>query len=88
MDGKVEGSPAGDAVRSEEWGRAELTEVVARLCRALRASMRTDYAWESLPMAQVEVLQSLAEHSPQRARDLAERLRAWPPRRSAACSPR
>lgn len=53
----------------------ELTEVVTRLRRALRASIRTDISWESLPMAQVELLQSLAEGSPARVSDLAERLR-------------
>lgn len=52
--------------------------MVARLRRVLRASIRTDYPWESLPMAQIELLQSLAEHSPARARDLGERLRLAP----------
>jgi DNA-binding MarR family transcriptional regulator len=51
-----------------------LTEVVARLRRALRASIRTDIAWEALPMAQVELMQSLAERSPARITALAERL--------------
>jgi DNA-binding MarR family transcriptional regulator len=51
-----------------------LTEVVARLRRALRASIRTDIAWEALPMAQVELMQSLAEDSPARITALAERL--------------
>jgi DNA-binding MarR family transcriptional regulator len=51
-----------------------LTEVVARLRRALRASIRTDIAWEALPMAQVELMQSLAERSPARITDLADRL--------------
>jgi len=36
-----------------------LTELVTRLRRVLRASIRTDYPWESLPMAQVELLQRL-----------------------------
>lgn len=52
-----------------------LTEVVTRLRRALRASIRTDYPWETLPMAQVELLQVLAEHSPVRIGDLASRQR-------------
>jgi DNA-binding MarR family transcriptional regulator len=51
-----------------------LTEVVARLRRALRASVRTDIAWESLPMAQVELMQSLAEQAPARITALADRL--------------
>jgi len=52
-----------------------LTEVVTRLRRALRASIRTEYPWETLPMAQVELLQVLAEHSPARIGDLAARQR-------------
>jgi DNA-binding MarR family transcriptional regulator len=55
-----------------------LTEVVARLRRVLRSSIRADYPWESLPMAQVELLQSLAESSPARVGDLASRLRLAP----------
>ncbi len=51
-----------------------LTEVVTRLRRALRASIRTDIPWEALPMAQVELLQTLAEAAPARVSDLAERL--------------
>lgn len=51
-----------------------LTDVVTRLRRALRASIRTEYPWEALPMAQVELLQALAEHSPTRVSDLATRL--------------
>ncbi|MFE6687498.1 MarR family winged helix-turn-helix transcriptional regulator [Streptomyces sp. NPDC057743] len=52
-----------------------LTEAVTRLRRSLRASIRTDYPWETLPMAQVELLQVLAEHSPARVGDLAARQR-------------
>jgi DNA-binding MarR family transcriptional regulator len=55
-----------------------LTDVVARLRRVLRSSIRTDYPWESLPMAQVELLQSLAESAPARVGDLAARLRLAP----------
>ena len=55
-----------------------LTDVVARLRRVLRTSIRADYPWESLPMAQVELLQSLAESSPARVGDLATRLRLAP----------
>ena len=55
-----------------------LTDVVARLRRVLRASIRADYPWESLPMAQVELLQSLAEAAPARVGDLATRLRLAP----------
>ncbi|MBR7835730.1 winged helix-turn-helix transcriptional regulator [Actinospica durhamensis] len=62
--------PQGDARR--------LTDVVARLRRVLRTSIRADYPWESLPMAQVELLQSLAETAPARVGDLAARLRLAP----------
>lgn len=55
-----------------------LTDVVTRLRRVLRASIRADYPWESLPMAQVELLQSLAESAPARVGDLAARLRLAP----------
>lgn len=59
-------------------GAYALTDVVARLRRVLRSSIRSEYPWESLPMAQVELLQSLAEHSPARVGDLAARLRLAP----------
>lgn len=55
-----------------------LTEVLTRVRRSLRASVRTDIAWESLPMAQVELLQTLADHSGTRVGDLAERLHLAP----------
>ncbi|MFD1661570.1 MarR family winged helix-turn-helix transcriptional regulator [Streptomyces caeni] len=55
-----------------------LTEAVTRLRRALRSSIRTDYPWETLPMAQVELLQVLGEHSPTRISDLAARRRLAP----------
>jgi DNA-binding MarR family transcriptional regulator len=48
---------------------------VTRLRRALRASIRSDYPWETLPMAQVELLQVLGEHSPARVGDIAVRQR-------------
>ena len=57
---------------------AGLTDAVTRLRRALRASIRTAIDWETLPMAQVEVLLSLADHSPARVSDLAERLHLAP----------
>jgi DNA-binding MarR family transcriptional regulator len=66
----TDGTGAGDA--------QTLTDVVARLRRVLRTSIRTDYPWESLPMAQVELLQSLAETAPARVGDLAARLRLAP----------
>lgn len=53
----------------------ELTEVVSRLRRALRASIRTEYAWEALPMTHIEVLQTLAERPGIRVGDVAPALR-------------
>ncbi|MEV4616538.1 MarR family transcriptional regulator [Kitasatospora sp. NPDC049258] len=54
-----------------------LTDVITRLRRALRSSIRTDYPWESLPMAQVELLQTLAA-APLRVGELADRQRLAP----------
>jgi DNA-binding MarR family transcriptional regulator len=51
-----------------------LTDAVTQLRRVLRAGIRTRISWESLPMAQVELLQTLSEGAPARVNDLAERL--------------
>ncbi|HEX3789493.1 MAG TPA: MarR family winged helix-turn-helix transcriptional regulator [Pseudonocardiaceae bacterium] len=59
-------------------GARQLTDVVTRLRRALRTSIRTDYPWESLPMAQVELLMSLADNAPARIGQLAALLRLAP----------
>lgn len=75
MSGSVDVPVTGGLTYGDAHG---LTEVVARLRRALRASIRSEYPWESLSMAQIEVLQSLADHSPDRAGDLAARLRLAP----------
>ncbi len=56
----------------------ELTEVVTRLRRTLRTSIRTDYPWESLPMARVELLMALQERQPLRVGELANLLRLAP----------
>lgn len=65
-----------DSARRTEVADAHLlTEAVTLLRRALRSSIRTDYAWETLPMAQVELLQVLDERSPARITDLAARQR-------------
>lgn len=55
-----------------------LTDVVTRLRRALRTSIRTDYPWESLPMAQVELLMALADHAPTKIGRLAALQRLAP----------
>ncbi|WP_055589472.1 MarR family winged helix-turn-helix transcriptional regulator [Streptacidiphilus griseoplanus] len=73
--------PAAGPGAPEAAGTAEraqrLTDVVTRLRRALRSSIRTDYPWESLPMAQVELLQTLAA-APLRVGELAARQRLAP----------
>ena len=56
----------------------ELTDAVSRLRRALRRSIRSDYPWETRPVAQLEVLQTLADSGPARIGDLAQRLRLVP----------
>ncbi|HEX5117931.1 MAG TPA: MarR family winged helix-turn-helix transcriptional regulator [Pseudonocardiaceae bacterium] len=56
----------------------QLTDVVTRLRRALRTSIRTDYPWESLPMAQVELLMALADHAPAKIGRLATLQRLAP----------
>jgi DNA-binding MarR family transcriptional regulator len=53
----------------------ELSDVVTRLRRALRRSIRTDYPWEARPIAQIEVLQSVRDAGAIRIGDLAVRLR-------------
>jgi DNA-binding MarR family transcriptional regulator len=52
-----------------------LTDVITRLRRVLRASIRSEYPWESLPMAQVEILQRLRDEPELRVNDLATRHR-------------
>lgn len=52
-----------------------LTDIVTRLRRVLRASIRSDYPWEKLPMAQVEILQRLHAEPGLRVNNLAERHR-------------
>ncbi|HWC78714.1 MAG TPA: MarR family winged helix-turn-helix transcriptional regulator [Pseudonocardiaceae bacterium] len=56
----------------------QLTEVVTRLRRALRTSIRTDYPWESLPMAQVELLMALEDNEPAKIGQLATLQRLAP----------
>jgi len=58
----------------------KLTEVVNRLRRALRAGIRSDYPWETTPMAQIEILQCLRDHDPDgiRVGDICTRLQLAP----------
>jgi DNA-binding MarR family transcriptional regulator len=71
LDGRRSGSPEGAGCPLDAHG---LTEVVTRLRRALRTGIRTEIAREALPMAQVELMPSLADQSPARISTLAERL--------------
>lgn len=57
---------------SEAW---VLTDVITRLRRVLRSSVRSEYPWEMLPMAQVEILQRLSEEPGLRIGELAQRHR-------------
>jgi DNA-binding MarR family transcriptional regulator len=51
-----------------------LADVVTRLRRALRRIVRSDLPFESLPMAQIEVMQLLAERPGLRAGEVGEAL--------------
>lgn len=59
-------------------GADQLADVVTRLRRALRRGTRTTVPSESLPMAQVELLQQLAAQPGSRVNDLAADLRLAP----------
>ncbi len=74
---------AGAAGSGEGWA---LTEVITRLRRALRSSVREEFAWESLPMAQVEFLQRLSSESGLRIVELARKHRMATNTVSASCS--
>ncbi len=52
-----------------------LADIITRMRRALRASVRSDIPWEKLPMAQVEILQRLDDEPGIRIIDLAKRHR-------------
>jgi DNA-binding MarR family transcriptional regulator len=51
-----------------------LADIVTRLRRALRRGVRADVPFESLPVAQVELLQLLAERPGLRASEVGEQL--------------
>lgn len=64
--------PTTDSTGSQAW---TLTDLITRLRRVLRASVRSDIPWETLPMAQVEILQRLVDEPGARISDLARRHR-------------
>lgn len=72
----------GDVVRRTEFSVPDrptpvevwaLADVVNRLRRILRSSIRSEFPWERLPMAQVEILQRLTEEPGLRVTELAAR---------------
>jgi DNA-binding MarR family transcriptional regulator len=70
--------PVGMLPLQAERDARSLTEVVTQLRRVLRTSIRSDYPWETLPMAQVELLQCLHERDGARVGELAGLLRLAP----------
>lgn len=67
--------PLGEPTSDDGSGAWLLTDVIIRLRRVLRYSVRRDYPWETLPMAQVEILQRLSEEPGLRVSELAGRHR-------------
>ncbi|GAA4475703.1 MarR family transcriptional regulator [Rhodococcus olei] len=61
-----------EAADGDAWA---LTEAITQLRRSLRSSVREDFAWEALPMAQVEFLQRLAREPGMRIVELARKHR-------------
>jgi DNA-binding MarR family transcriptional regulator len=70
----VSGTP-GPGLSADGW---LLAEVVTRMRRALRFGVRSEYPWERLPMAQVELLQRLSDEPGLRVSELADRHRLAP----------
>ena len=64
-----------DPVQGPDLDPWALTDTVMRLRWVLRASVREEYPWEQLPMAQVELMQRLADEPGLRQRELAHRHR-------------
>lgn len=52
-----------------------MADIVTRLRRVLRSSVRSEFPWERLPMAQVEILQRLSDEPGLRVTELAARHR-------------
>ncbi len=68
--GQVQGARAKFRQGTDAWS---LTDVLTRLRRVLRSSVRHEFPWESLPMAQVEILQRLADEPGLGVSELASR---------------
>lgn len=69
-DRDIPSAPGRTHQRSAAWS---LTDVLTRLRRVLRSSVRQEFPWESLPMAQVEMLQRLADEPGMGVSELASR---------------
>ena len=67
------GIPGVSARSSQHPDAWSLTDVLTRLRRVLRSSVRHEFPWESLPMAQVEMLQRLADEPGLGVSELASR---------------
>lgn len=52
-----------------------LADIITRIRRALRARVRDEFPWEKLPMAQVEIMQSLTDEPGMRVGVLATKRR-------------
>lgn len=68
----VTGAAVADSGPRDAWA---LTDIITRLRRSLRSSVRAELPWESLPMAQVELLQRLTDEPGLGVSELAERQR-------------
>jgi DNA-binding MarR family transcriptional regulator len=75
MSAAARSGPRAGAASRADVDAFELTEIVTRMRRALRASIRAEFPWETLPMAQVEILQRLDDEPGLRIGDLARRHR-------------
>lgn len=67
--------PSQTDIESSKFRAWTLADIITRMRRALRASVRGDIPWERLPMAQVEILQRLDDEPGIRIIDLAKRHR-------------
>lgn len=74
-DISVTGTGTGSAAPLQGTDAWSLTDVITRLRRVLRSSVRHEFPWETLPMAQVEILQRLADEPDLGVSELASRQR-------------
>ncbi|MDQ6754082.1 MAG: MarR family winged helix-turn-helix transcriptional regulator [Actinomycetota bacterium] len=72
---RMAGPSGQEAVKRGGTDAWSLTDVITRLRRVLRSSVRHEFPWESLPMSQVEMLQRLADEPGLGIRELGTRQR-------------